>query len=100
MVDARNLPEEVMAAAMGNKPEIQEDHLSEIIPAYARVQVPLRSKAKLVLAADQLRKLAFSLDQIASNTHIKDSSALYEAWREIRSTNSKLSPPTKYGKLD
>jgi hypothetical protein len=100
MVDARNFADEVNALAMGSKPEIEEDHLSEITPDYARVQIPLTSKWKLRIAADYLRTLAFCLDQLSRRTDRKDSSALFEAWAEIQSTNRKLSQATKSGKAD
>lgn len=100
MVDPRQLPAEALAIAMGMKPEIEEDALTSIIPQYARVQIPLNSKWKLRVAADLLRGLALSLDLLSRRVDVKDSSALFEAWADIQSTNRKISQATKSGKPD
>jgi hypothetical protein len=45
MVDVANLSAEVMAAAIGKKPDLEEfDPYAGLIPAHGRVQVPLEQK--------------------------------------------------------
>jgi len=83
-------PEE-LAAPMGSPKEGEQfDPLRTLIPIYARVQVPLESTATLGHAADLLRSLAMQLDQLSRQADLGESSALFEAWTEIKSANAKM----------
>ena len=89
-----------MAATVG-LPKVgdQFDPLRRLIPIYARVQVPLESTATLGHAADLLRSLAMQLDQLSRQADLGESSALFEAWTEIKSANAKMAKAVQAAKV-
>lgn len=95
MVDIGNYPTKV-AEMMGMKEEADSME-DDALPAYARVQIPLRSKTDLDRAADVLIDLAHRLRLEARNTNTKQRQALRNAWWDIRSANSGMQRYTKSG---
>lgn len=91
MVDAAQFTE-VIDQIMGRKPEpIDPDaHIADLIPDYARVQVPLKSRKALANCSDLLRGLATSLDLLSRRTDLSEVQALFLAHAEIKAANSKM----------
>ena len=90
--------EEMAATSNPSKEDEQFDPLRTLIPIYARVQVPLESTATLLHAADLLRSLAMQLDQLSRQADLGESSALFEAWTEIKSANAKMAKAVQAAK--
>jgi hypothetical protein len=92
MVDGSKISPEVMAAAMALKSgEVSEfDALAELMPTYARVEVPLSNQCGLRYSADILRQLAMSLDLLSRQSGISQRSARFQAWSEIKAANVRM----------
>lgn len=98
MVDPRQLDAAVLANAMGIK--TLEDSTSvydDMIPEYARVQVPLKSKGSIDDCADILIALGHSIRLLARRHDLMQSHALHLVHLEVKTANARMQGSTKYG---
>ncbi len=98
MVDIAAIDPERAAQIMGRKPEPEVDPWADLIPQYARVQIPLESKGCLDEAADILIALGHSLRLLARNASEKQTRTLYLAHGEIKAANQKMQERTITGR--
>lgn len=59
-------------------------------PDFARIEMSLSDKAGLRTAAQELRRLARSLDAIATTRFLSDQEATFLAWGNIKTSSQKL----------
>lgn len=58
-------------------------------PEFARIEIKMSGKTGLRKAADKLRELASSLDEIARSPHTDDTADVI-AWQTIKAASQKL----------
>ena len=63
--------------------------IHETVPSFSRVEITMRGKDDLVIAATELRLLAGELDFISSQT-FKDDEAVILAHHKIKAVSKKL----------
>lgn len=98
MVDPRQLDPATLANAMGIKTlEGSTSVYDDMIPQYARVQVPLKSKGSVDDCADILIALGHSIRLLARRQDLMQSHALHLVHLEVMAANSRMQGTTKYG---
>ncbi len=100
MVDIAMIDPERAAQIMGRQSDNPEalNGIEDLIPAYARIQVPLRDKAALKECAALLRTLSEELRILGDRHDISQTIVLFRAWREIKTANARMQDATRYGK--
>jgi hypothetical protein len=97
VVDITMIDPERAAQIMGRKPEADAlDGFSDLIPAYARIQVPLCDKTSFKECAALLRTLSEELRILGDRHDISQSQAKLYAWREIKTANARMQDSTRY----
>lgn len=99
MVDVRDLPAEVMAAAMGRIPEIDPvEDLIYGVPQYARVQIPLTEKGSADRISDILIELGHTIRLLSRRHELTQRHCMYLIHSEIKAANFKMQATTRAGK--